>query len=161
MKTSCWHFTKNDCCFWSLYKNNRSVLIKSKTEAFFLSLNVGSFFFLWCKYVCLWQTKKNLEYYFGERKNVLWDCVLVEKRYNTSAENNVLREGVGSKKDIILRRTKMFSETVFGQKRYNTSPKKKCFLRLCLVEKRYNTSLKKCSSMFYCCLLPNKLFAST
>ena len=118
MKTSCWHFTKNDCCFWGLYKNNRSVLIKSKTEAFFLSLNVASFFcFLWYKYVCLWQTKKKHEYYFAERKNVLWDCVLVEKRYNTSAENNVLREGVWSKKDIILRR------------------KKNVFWDLCLVEK--------------------------
>ena len=68
--------------------------------------------------------KKKLKYYFGERKNVLWDCVLVEKRYNTSAENNVLREGVWSKKDIILRRKKNVFWDCVWSKRYNNSPTK-------------------------------------
>ena len=173
MKTSCWHFTKNDCCFWSLYKNNRSVLIKSKTEAFFLSLNVASFFFYDTNMFACGKQKK-LKYYFGERKNVLWDCVLVEKRYNTSAENNVLREGVWSKKDIILRRKKNVFWDCVWSKRYNNSPtknivfwskkdiklrRKKMFSET--VKKDMMLRRKKSSSMFYCCLLPNKLFAST
>ena len=127
MKTSCWHFTKNDCCFWSLYKNNRSVLIKSKKEAFFLSLNVASFFLFSMIQICLpVANKKETWILLRRKKKFSVRLCLVEKRYNTSAENNVLREGVWSKKDIILRwKKKMFSETV--KKRYYASLEKKFF----------------------------------
>ena len=130
MKTSCWHFTKNDCCFWSLYKNNRSVLIKSKTEVFFSLLKFCFFFFFPVMQICLpVANKKKHEYYFGERKNVLWDCVLVEKRYNTSAENNVLREGVWSKKIYYCLHNSVTWDFFFGlQKKIFISMKKKILL---------------------------------
>ena len=50
------------------------------------------------------------------------ETVFGRKRYNTSPAKNI---AFWSKKDIILRRKKMFSETV--KKRYDTSPEKKFF----------------------------------
>jgi len=74
------------------------VLIKSKKEAFFLSLNVASFFFYDTNMFACGKQKKNL--------NI------------TSAKEKMFSEIVfWSKKDIIPQPKIMFSEKAFGRKK--------------------------------------------
>ena len=74
------------------------MLIKSKTEAFFLSLNVASFFFYDTNMFACGKQKKNL--------NI------------TSAKEKMFSEIVfWSKKDIIPQPKIMFSEKAFGRKK--------------------------------------------